>query len=129
MTKSYSRDIQVLTKMLLNIDKARNVVSQFQVDFNASSSRVLYKNPYAFDLCAFYMAQLGEKVKLLTDSTRNDLSSVVDLGVLKYFRNLIDHDYEAVNKILLQGYIQVLVSDSFRNAVISRLNYCKCNKK
>lgn len=129
MNKSYTRDVQVLLKMLANVDSARDVISQFGVNFNTQDSRAIYKNKYAFDLCAFYLAQFGEKVKLLTDSSRNELSKTVDLGVLKYFRNIIDHDYESVNKVVLQGYIQLLISNSFRSAIIDRIQYCKQRKR
>ena len=93
MTKSYKRDIQILLKMLENVDSARDVVNRYNVNFNNSSKSALYKNKDAFDLCSFYLAQFGEKVKLLTDSSKSNLSSVVDLNILKYFRNIIDHDY------------------------------------
>lgn len=129
MTKSYKRDIQVLLKMLVNVDNARDVIKRFKLTFNSSAQNALYRNKDAFDLCSFYLAQFGEKVKLLTDASRDDLSKVVDLNILKYFRNIIDHDYESVNKVILQGYIQSLVSNEFRNAIINRIEYCKINKR
>ena len=127
MTKSYKRDIhiQVLLKMLENVDSTRGIML-----ISIIHLKVLYiKIKDGFDLCSFYLAQFGEKVKLLTDSSKSNLSSVVDLNILKYFRNIIDHDYESVNKLVLQGYIQSLVSNDFRNALISRIKYCKLNKR
>lgn len=129
MTKSYKRDIQILLKMLANIDSARDVITRYRVNFASNSQYSLHLNKDAFDLCAFYLAQFGEKVKLLTDTTRHDLSTIVDLSILKYFRNIIDHDYESVNKVILMSYIQLLTSNDFRNAVIKRIDYCKQNKR
>lgn len=75
------------------------------------------------------MAQFGEKVKLLTDSSREDLNNYADLGIMKYFRNMIDHDYESVNKAVLASYLSILVSNQFLNALQNRLRYCSQNKK
>ena len=36
----------------------------------------------AFDLCAFYMAQIGEASKMLTDDTQHSLTCI-NAGVLK----------------------------------------------
>lgn len=46
-----------------------------------------------FDLCVFYMAQIGEAAKMLTDDRPNSLICM-DFGILKSFRNMIDHTYE-----------------------------------
>ena len=52
----------------------------------------------------FYMAQIGEAAKLLTDDTQNSLTCI-NAGILKAFRNMIDHTYEKVNKKYLKAYI------------------------
>lgn len=129
MTKSYSRDVQVLLKMLSNVDSARDVITRHNCSFSSESKDSLHKNKDAFDLCSFYLAQFGEKVKLLTDQTKSELSKTVNLDILKYFRNIIDHDYESVNKGILQGYIQSLVSNDFRKALVNRVAFCKKNKR
>ena len=54
------------------------------------------------------MAQFGEKIKLLTDSSKDYLNKYADLGVMKYFRNVIDHDYESVNKAVLASYLSII---------------------
>ena len=56
MNKSYKRDIQVLLKMIANVDSARNVIIRYKVDFNSASSCYLANNKDAMDLCSFYMA-------------------------------------------------------------------------
>ena len=115
--------------MLANVDSSRDDIKRYGVNFNSTSSCALISNKDAFDLCSFYLAQCGEKVKLLTDSSKHSLSSVVNLNILKYFRNIIDHDYESVNKVVLQGYIQSLVSNEFRNRIIYQIDFCKRNKR
>lgn len=115
--------------MVDNIDKAIGVIERHNVSFNNASSNALYRDTEAFDLCSFYMAQVGEKVKLLTDQTKTEISNIVDVGILKYFRNLIDHDYDSVNKQVLQGYIRVLTSKELRNALINRIRYCQTHSK
>lgn len=129
MSKSLSRDCQVLLKMIENVNSARDVIKRYNVDFNARSPRYIAYNKDALDLCSFYMAQFGEKVKLLTDSSREDLNNYADLGIMKYFRNMIDHDYESVNKAVLASYLSILVSNQFLNALQNRLRYCSQNKK
>lgn len=128
MNKSLSRDISVLTKMLSNVTDVRTVIKDGNFTFG-SDRRALYNNKFAFDLCSFYMAQFGEKVKLLTDSSRDDLCKVADLSTIKYFRNLIDHDYESANKQVLQAYIQVLSSDKILRAITNRIMYCRSARR
>lgn len=50
------------------------------------------------------MAQIGEASKMLTDDTQQSLTCI-NAGVLKAFRNMIDHTYEKVNKKYLKAYI------------------------
>ena len=75
------------------------------------------------------MAQIGEKVKLLTDSTKACLNKYFNLDMLVYFRNMIDHDYDSVNRVILQSYIQQIISKEFVDAVEDRIKYCNSNKK
>jgi len=37
-----------------------------------------YSRDVAFDLCAMYMAQIGEEVKHLTTESKNELSKTLD---------------------------------------------------
>lgn len=94
-----------------------------------SGPKSLVDNKLAFDLCAFYMAQLGEKVKLLTDDTYKDLNSTVNLQIFKYFRNLIDHDYDSVNRSVLRAYIELATSNTFLNCIKGRIAYCNAHAR
>lgn len=76
-----------------------------------------------------YMAQIGENVKLLTESSKRELSKVVDFRVLRYFRNMIDHNYEKVNRLMLQSYISLMISRPVVTAFRNRLVYYQNNKQ
>lgn len=128
LIKNLSRDAQVLTYILKNQSKIKSVIADFQCDFSQTSKGVA-SHIYAFDLCAMYMAQIGENVKLLTDESKEALIEVVNIDILKYFRNMIDHNYEKVNKIYLQAYIQLVTSDKALVAVKEQYLYCMKNKK
>lgn len=65
MIKSYAKDIQLLMKILQNQNKIDKAINTFNCNQNN-----LDKNDMAFDLCAFYMSQIGEAAKLLTDETK-----------------------------------------------------------
>lgn len=129
MNKSLSRDYQVLLKMIENVNSARDVIKRYNVDFNAKSPRFIARDKDALDLCSFYMAQFGEKIKLLTDSSKDYLNNYVDLGIMKYFRNIIDHDYESVNKVVLASYLSILVSNQFLSVLQERAKYCSQHRK
>lgn len=128
LTKNLSRDTQVLMKILSNIKSIQGVIKNFRCDYS-QTQQGLYNNQYAFDLCAFYMAQIGEKMKLLTDETYANLNKVVSLQNIQYFRNMIDHDYDNINKVMLQAYIQQVASPQFVDCIKNRINYCIHNKK
>ena len=42
---------------------------------------------------------------------------------------MIDHDYDSVNRVILQSYIQQIISKEFVDAVEDRIKYCNSNKK
>ncbi len=80
----------------------------------------------AFDLCAFYMAQIGEASKMLTDESQSSLTCI-NFSVLKVFRNMIDHTYEKVNKKYLKAYIFSMITAEAMAEIKSRINYCNEN--
>lgn len=100
LAKDLSRDLQLLLKIAENIESIQNVVRDFKCDFS-QTEKGLCRNKYAFDLCAFYMAQIGEKIKGLTDGTYAELDKSANLNNFRYFRNMIDHSYENVNRVML----------------------------
>lgn len=124
MAKSLSRDIQVLAYILQNQLKIKDVAKRFECDFSVNGSRSVVRDSMAFDLCAMYMAQIGENVKLLTDETREELDKSMNTSVLKYFRNMIDHAYEKVNKSMLVVYIQNTQSEQAVKAVKTLIKNC-----
>ncbi len=97
--------------------KIRSAVERLGASLNSSASNSILQDEHAFDLCAMYMAQIGENVKLLTDESKDSLSETISLDVLKYFRNMIDHDYEKINKSFLLPYIESTQSDKAISAV------------
>lgn len=128
MNKNYSRDMQILTYILKNQVKIKDALKDFNCDFS-NTNRGITNHKYAFDLCSMYMAQIGENVKLLSDNSREALKEVCDLNILKYFRNMIDHDYEKVNKSYLQAYIQLIITDKAINIVRNQIKECTVKKK
>lgn len=118
MTKSYAKDIQLLLAILRNQDNIKKAIERFGCNQNN-----LEKDAMAFDLCSFYMAQIGESVKLLTEESKTALNCL-DAGILKYFRNQIDHVYEKVNKAYLKPFIFSVISKEAVQEVKERIKYC-----
>lgn len=123
MTKSYSKDVQLLMKILQNQDKIDKAIRTF----NCNQSN-LDKNEMAFDLCAFYMSQIGEAAKLLTDKTKQSFK-YFNADCTKYFRNMVDHVYEKVNRSYLKAYIFSTISKEVVMEIKDRTKYCMENAK
>ena len=83
MTKSFQKDVQLLMKILQNQDKIKKAIEHF----NCTSNK-LDMNDMAFDLCAFYMSQIGEAAKLLTDETKDSLEHL-NVEYTRYFRTIV----------------------------------------
>lgn len=115
----------MIINILRNQEKIKNAIKTFNcTEYN------LDQNEMAFDLCAMYMAQIGEAVGHLTDETKNKLT-LFDWSVIKRFRNFIDHSYEKINKKLLKTYIFMMVSPKITNELKQILTelYDKSNYK
>ena len=125
--QNLARDVQLLTYILKNQSKIQKVIKDFKCDFSNTSKSVA-NNEYAFDLCAMYMAQIGENTKLLSVETKEELGKVIDINILRYFRNMIDHAYEKVNKQYLQAYIENMISPKVVKVLKERYLYCIQNK-
>ena len=121
MTKTYSRDVQVLMKILQNQKNIMEAIEHFQCNVNN-----LHQNRMAFDLCAFYMAQIGEDVKLLTENTCKQLT-FLDYKMLIYFRNMVDHTYEKVDRAVLKAYIYNVIDQRAMEQVKQRIKFCTAN--
>ena len=126
---SYSRDVALLLSIMKNQKKIKDVVSRFDVSFEQKAKNFICNDEMAFDLCAMYMAQIGEEVKHLTTESKNELSKTLDTSVLYQFRNMIDHTYEKVNKIMLSAYIEKAVRVETVKVVRDRAEYCKEHKR
>ncbi len=118
MIKSYAKDIQLLMKILQNQNKIDKAINTFNCNQNN-----LDKNDMAFDLCAFYMSQIGEAAKLLTDETKQTFK-YFDADCTKYFRNMVDHVYEKVNRSYLKAYIFSTISKETVTEIKNRIKYC-----
>lgn len=123
MTKSYKKDIQLLMSILQRQNDIKNAINHFGCNQNN-----LEQNQMAFDLCAFYMAQIGEASKMLTDSTKKTLTCF-NADILKAFRNMIDHTYEKVNKAYLKAYIFNMIAPNVTEEIKNRIQYCMNNSK
>lgn len=127
MRKNYNSDVQLIQRIIKNQIKIVDAIRFHNCDFS-STNRGLCNNVMCFDLCALYMSQIGEQLKLLTDSSRLTLSTVIDIKMLVHFRNIIDHDYEKINRPLLSSYIELMVSKQVSSAVALRCKYCLENR-
>ena len=121
MIRSYKKDIQLLMSILQRQNDIKEVIKRF-----GCSQNNLEQDKMAFDLCAFYMAQIGEASKMLTDDTQLSLSCI-NAGVLKTFRNMIDHTYEKVNKKYLKAYIFSMIEPEAIAEIKNRIHYCNEN--
>lgn len=74
------------------------------------------------------MAQIGEDVKLLTDDTRMSLS-FIDAKILTYFRNIVDHANEKVDKVVLKAYIFSMIHKNAIAEIKQRIKYCNDKKE
>lgn len=123
MTKSCQKDIQLLMSILQRQSDIKDVIQHF-----GCSQNNLENNKMAFDLCAFYMAQIGEASKMLTDDTKNSLSCL-NVNILKSFRNMIDHTYEKINKVYLKAYVFNIIAPDVTAEIKNRIQYCiNCSK-
>ena len=122
LTKSYKKDIQLLLSIL---QRQKDIVDT--IDHFGCNQNNLEQNKMAFDLCAFYMAQIGEASKMLTDNTKKSLNCF-NTSILKMFRNMIDHTYEKVNKAYLKAYIFSVITPNVTEEK-NRVLYCKENSR
>ena len=126
--KNFKTDITRLKKILEHQKDIEETVELFQCEFS-QSPKGLCNNKKAFDLCSFYMVQIYELSKGLSQSSKDELSKVLNLEVLRMFRNRISHQYDKINKVYLQSYIQQMCSKEAINVMKSRYLYCQENKK
>lgn len=90
--------------------------------------KIWIKVQYGFDLCAMYMSQIGEAGKYLTDDTKQSFKNF-DPSITGYFRNMIDHVYEKVNKAVLKAYVFNMVKPDVIKEVKDRIIFCSEHAK
>ena len=69
---------------------------------------------------------MTKSYKKLTDDTQNSLACI-NAGVLKAFRNMIDHTYEKINKKYLKAFIFSMIEPNAITEIKNRINYCNEN--
>lgn len=120
MKKSVTRDIQLLAIIRKYQKKMEGALKLFSCD----TQKQLVKHEYALDLCAMYIAQIGEASKNLTDESKQKLTSVKP-EMMHYFRNMVAHVYESVKKEVLAAYVFQVVSDKAVLEVIEQIRNCQ----
>lgn len=123
MNKSYRNDVQLLTSILQNQQKIKDALLRFGCNEYNLEGDIM-----AFDLCAFYISQIGETAKMLTDNTKQSFK-YFDPACTKYFRNMVDHVYEKINRKYLCAFIFNMVSNETIKEVKQRRQYCMQNAK
>lgn len=124
MIKNYKRDIGILIKIEMEIEKLQKSLNRF----NIRSQRDIIEDEDVLDLCAFRVFQIGELSKRLTDETKNSLSFTSYISVSK-LRDDIGHAYSSLNKSWLVSVVLKLITPEIRKEIQDRINYCKKNKK
>lgn len=121
MTKSYKRDKDLLKSTLEYVDKINRTLKLHRITLDNVIS-----NDLAIDSCAFYLSQIGELAKSLTEDSALFLynATTIDLKLLVYCRNMIDHDYTHMNRSLLIMYLRIILSKDFTCLVANRIDYC-----
>ena len=128
-SKSLSKDLGYLYKILEHQNNIKQLLKDFNVSLKTDSKNFIGNNKYARDLAALYIAQIGEAVGYLTDDSKKELRQVFSVEMIKYFRNKIYHTYEKVNPLYLAPYIDTAVSKNAIDIVKKRIEYCNANKR
>lgn len=124
MVKNFQRDINLLMKINMEIDKLSRTLSRFGVK---NQSDIL-NDEDILDLCAFRVFQIGELSKRLTDDSKSDLSFTSTISTAK-LRDEIGHAYNTMNKYWLVSVVFMLIKPSIKTEIQNRIIYCKNNKK
>ena len=95
---------------------------------NCLTANKLLTDEYTLDLCSFYIANIGELTRKLTDSTKEALSSIHCHSLLR-IRNIIDHAYTSADKSKFIPFIFLLAKDESIRIVSERFEYCNKYKR
>lgn len=121
------RDYRALTGLIKYQRKIKELLVDFDCDLSQNEKSIC-NNKYAFDLCAFYMSQIGESVKTLGVSSRAELDKVVDIRTLIYFRNAIDCHYRRLNIPYFLAHVAKVIEPEVCEVAEKRLSYHHYNE-
>ena len=124
MSKSLSRDVQVLQKILKYLNKMSQKIKQY----NCSSLYSFSQSEDCRDVCSFYILQISELSKMLTKDSYNSLPFLCN-GSIVAVRNMIAHDYVGLQIPMLYSFVASCISSQSYKAVKDRLRYCLDNKR
>ena len=116
MVKNFQRDINLLMKINMEIDKLSRTLSRFGVK---NQSDIL-NDEDILDLCAFRVFQIGELSKRLTDDSKSDLSFTSTISTAK-LRDEIGHAYNTMNKYWLVSVVFMLIKPSIKTEIQNRI--------
>jgi len=122
LSKNLSRDINVMYKMVDHIKSMKDGMKRL----GCKNKAELMIDKQAMDLSAFYVAQIGELSKVLTDGTRKELRFLNDKTAI-LLRNKIDHNYEKVSRVMLAEYIMKVCRQDTGKELADRIKYCRDN--
>lgn len=124
MSKTLSRDIQILLKILTYMEKIKNVLER-----NACQSSMDFsQNEDCMDICSFCVLQIDSLSRQLTTDSYKSLN-FISTGNMIPVRNMIAHDYIRLNKQILYAFVQECCNSSSFSQVKNRIQYCQINKR
>lgn len=116
------KDVQTITNIIDKIDRVKEVINKYGV---SSDNKDLLLEKYIFDLCMFYMSQLGSLVERLSDKVKDDIDKEISLSVLMSFKQAVLSDYDSIDKGMLRDNLNKVISNSFRDYLVSYLKGMK----
>lgn len=95
------RNTDVLKHILNHCNKIQNVISFFGNEYNTFCSNEIYQ-----DAVSFSLAQIGELTTRLSADFKTETSDKIDWRAVKSLRNIVVHNYDAINFSVLWNIIQ-----------------------
>lgn len=123
MSKNLGRDIQVLIKIMMYMEKIKSALKRYQ----CKTSAEFVLNEDCMDICSFCILQIDSLSRQLTEETYKEIS-FISTGNLIPVRNMIAHDYIKLNRQVLYSFVQDCSRSSSFEQIKNRLKYCQENK-
>lgn len=124
LAKSLNRDVFILIGIYKNKMEIINTLKRFNMTTTDFTNDTVVKAA-----CSLFLAQIGENLKLLSDSSTEYMNRYVDVRDLRRVRNEIDHVYHKVDNQDLRLKVSSVISKVAIQAVLNRIEYCKKNCK